>query len=75
MRVTVDVFREADGRLEGFVDAPGGAGGRFVSTLDLLRVLEGLRLTPSPSSDSSAPEARRRTPDPQAQQARKDEDD
>lgn len=56
MRVTVDVFREADGRLEGFVDAPGGAGGRFVSTLDLLRVLEGLRLTPSPRPDEPMPE-------------------
>lgn len=44
MRVVVDVFREPDGRLEGRVELPNGQRDVFASTLDLLRVLEGLDL-------------------------------
>jgi hypothetical protein len=44
MRVTLDLFRAADGRLEGVVHSPCGGGGAFLSVLDLLRVLEGLEL-------------------------------
>lgn len=44
MRVIVDVFRESDGRLEGRVELPNGRLDAFASTLDLLRVLEGLDL-------------------------------
>ena len=45
MRVTLDLFRAADGRLEGVVHAPGDTGGTFAGLLDLLRVLEGLDLS------------------------------
>jgi hypothetical protein len=45
MRVTIDLYRADDGRLEGDVCAPDGCGGRFVSVLDLLRILEDLDLT------------------------------
>jgi hypothetical protein len=44
MRVTLELFRTAEGRLEGIVRAPGDAGGSFDGLLDLLRVLEGLDL-------------------------------
>ena len=53
MRVIVDVFREPDGRLEGSVRAPDGRTDAFSSTLDLLRVLEGLDLS-RPRADSAA---------------------
>ncbi|MCW2719910.1 hypothetical protein [Pseudonocardia sp.] len=45
MRVTLDLFRATDGRLEGTVHGPGATGGTFASLLDLLRVLEGLDLS------------------------------
>jgi hypothetical protein len=45
MRVTLDLFRAEDGRLEGTVHAPGEAGGPFASLLDLLRVLDDLDLS------------------------------
>lgn len=45
MRVTLELFRAADGRLEGIVHTPGRGGGAFAGVLDLLRVLEGLDLT------------------------------
>lgn len=45
MRVIVDVFREEDGRLEGTLQTPDGQHDAFSSTLDLLRVLEGLNLS------------------------------
>lgn len=64
MRVILDVFREADGRLEGRVQLPDGHADTFASTLDLLRVLEGLDLTPptcdpGPRSPAGRPEESR----------------
>ena len=54
MRVIVDVFREQDGRLEGSAaDAGRTNRNAFSSTLDLLRVLEGLDLS-RPRADSAA---------------------
>lgn len=44
MRVQLDLFRDAHGRIEGVVAAPGGGGGPFTGVLDLLRVLEGIDL-------------------------------
>ena len=49
----VDVFRERDGRLEGTLQTPDGEQDVFSSTLDLLRVLEGLDLS-RPRADSAA---------------------
>jgi hypothetical protein len=54
--MVVDVFREADGRLQGVLETPDGRRDPFVSTLDLLRVLEGLELTSDPGAQ---PEHRR----------------
>jgi len=45
VRVILEVFREADGRLEGHVQLPDGHGDSFTSTLDLLRVLAELDLS------------------------------
>ena len=45
MRVIVDLFREQDGRLRGTLQRPDGQQDAFSSTLDLLRVLEGLDLS------------------------------
>ena len=45
MRVIVELFREQDGRLEGTLQTPDGTRDAFSSTLDLLRVLEGLDLS------------------------------
>jgi hypothetical protein len=44
------VFREADGRLQGVLQTPDGRRDSFASTLDLLRVLEGLELTSGPGA-------------------------
>lgn len=44
MRVVVELFREDNGRLEGVLELPDGQRDVFASTLDLLRVLEGLNL-------------------------------
>ena len=44
MRVIVEVYREAGGRLTGAVHHPDGSRDAFASTLDLLRVLEALDL-------------------------------
>jgi hypothetical protein len=44
MRLLVDLFRAADGRLEGVVHTPGAASAAFAGVLDLLRVLEGIDL-------------------------------
>ncbi|NMO93466.1 hypothetical protein [Actinomycetospora sp. TBRC 11914] len=42
MRVTLDLVRARDGRLEGTAVADGGAEHPFSGTLELLRVLEDL---------------------------------
>ena len=56
MRVIVEVYREAGGRLTGAVHHPDGSQDGFASTLDLLRVLEALDLsrTDDPASESQA---------------------
>ena len=46
MRVIVEVYREAGGRLTGAVHHPDGSRDPFASTLDLLRVLQGARPEP-----------------------------
>ena len=48
--MVVEVFREADGRLRGVLETSDGRCDAFVSTLDLLRVLEGLELTHDPGT-------------------------
>ena len=53
MRVVIELFREADGRLEGTVQLPGGRRDSFASTLDLHRALEDLDLARPPSASSS----------------------
>ena len=53
VRVIVELFREQDGRLEGTLQTPDGEHNAFSSTLDLLRVLEGLDLS-RPRADSAA---------------------
>jgi hypothetical protein len=57
MRVIVEVYREAGGRLTGAVHHPDGSRDAFASTLDLLRVLEALDLS---RADDPAPQARNR---------------
>jgi hypothetical protein len=49
MRVLIDLFRAADGRLEGVVHAPGVGAAAFMGVLDLLRVLEGIDLCRPPA--------------------------
>ena len=44
MRLMIDLFRTADGRLEGVVHAPDAGSAAFAGVLDLLRVLEGIDL-------------------------------
>jgi hypothetical protein len=44
MRLLLDLFRAADGRLEGVVHTPGAGSAAFAGVLDLLRVLEGIDL-------------------------------
>ena len=51
--MVVEVFREADGRLQGVLETPDGRRDAFVSTLDLLRVLEGLELPRDPGTAST----------------------
>ena len=53
MRVILDLFREQGGRLEAALETPDGQHDAFSSTLDLLRVLEGLDLF-RPLADSAA---------------------
>jgi hypothetical protein len=53
MRVIVEVYREAGGRLTGAVHHPDGSRDPFASTLDLLRVLEALDLSRRADSDST----------------------
>jgi hypothetical protein len=44
MRLMIDLFRAADGRLEGVVHTPDVGHTEFAGVLDLLRVLEGIDL-------------------------------
>ena len=44
MRLLIDLFRTADGRLEGVVHAPDAGAAAFAGVLDLLRVLEEIDL-------------------------------
>ena len=44
MRLMIDLYRAADGRLEGIVHTPGADHTAFAGVLDLLRVLEGIDL-------------------------------
>lgn len=44
MQVLLDLFRSAEGRIEGVVVVPGSGGRPFAGVLDLLRVLEGIEL-------------------------------
>lgn len=61
--MVVEVFREADGRLQGVLELADGRRDAFVSTLDLLRVLENLELSSDPGAAESAEAAARRTTD------------
>ena len=58
MRVTVEVYREAGGRLTGAVHHPDGSRDALASTLDLLRVLEALDLS---RTDDPAPQSQARS--------------
>jgi hypothetical protein len=55
MRVIVEVYREAGGRLTGAVHHPDGSRDPFASTLDLLRVLEALDLSRTADSTPQLP--------------------
>jgi hypothetical protein len=44
MRLMIDLYRAADGRLEGVVHTPDVGHTEFAGVLDLLRVLEGIDL-------------------------------
>ena len=55
MRVIVEVYREAGGRLTGAVHHPDGSRDAFASTLDLLRVLEALDLSRTADSTAQLP--------------------
>lgn len=57
MRVTLDLYRADDGRLEGVVHVPGDTGGAFAGLLDLVRVLEGLDLSRPARRDGDGPTA------------------
>jgi hypothetical protein len=65
MRVIVEVYREAGGRLTGAVHHSDGSEDAFASTLDLLRVLEALDLgrTDDPASQSQARNGRASGPE------------
>ena len=63
MRVQIDLFRAADGRLEGIVHIPDAGQATFGGVLDLLRVFEGIELCrPPPDPDRTDPD--RTDPDP-----------
>ena len=51
MRLMIDLFRAADGRLEGVVHAPEVGDTEFAGVLDLLRVLEGIDLCAPADTD------------------------
>jgi len=57
MRLMIDLFRTADGRLEGVVHAPDAGSAAFAGVLDLLRVLEGIDLcTPAAPDPTDRPD-------------------
>ena len=55
MHLSLDVFRTADGRLEGAVITESGRQQPFFGTLDLLRILEDLFLGPAGDEQQSRP--------------------
>jgi len=55
MRVIVEVYRESGGRLTGALHHPDGSRDAFTSTLDLLRVLEGLDLSRTDDPTAQTP--------------------
>ena len=61
--MVVEVFREADGRLQGVLELADGRRDAFVSTLDLLRVLENLELSEDPGTAQGAEVTDGATPD------------
>ena len=67
MRVIVEVYREAGGRLTGAVHHPDGSQDAFASTLDLLRVLEALDLSrrDDPAAQSQARNRQAFEPEPE----------
>lgn len=58
MHLSLDVFRTADGRLEGAVITEAGREEPFSSTLDLLRILEDLEPGPGPAPIGAGGRAR-----------------
>jgi hypothetical protein len=67
MRVIVEVYREAGGRLTGAVHHPDGSRDVFVSTLDLLRVLEALDLSRAADYTPQAPSLIKKGPEPESE--------
>ena len=59
MRLMIDLFRAADGRLEGVVHTPDVGHTEFAGVLDLLRVLEGSTCAPRPTPACPTPGRRR----------------
>ena len=53
MRLMIDLFRAADGRLEGVVHTPDVGDTEFAGVLDLLRVLEGIDLRAPAAPDTT----------------------
>jgi hypothetical protein len=54
MRVTLDLVRARDGRLEGTAATESGRERPFSGTLELLRVLEDLEEPPEPSAPTGS---------------------
>jgi len=67
MRVIVEVYREAGGRLTGAVHHPDGSQDPFASTLDLLRVLEALDLSRRADATSQSPPRTRKGSEPESE--------
>jgi hypothetical protein len=67
MRVIVEVYREAGGRLTGAVHRPDGSRDTFASTLDLLRVLEALDLSRTEDSTPQLPRPIRKGSEPESE--------
>ena len=67
MRVIVEVYREAGGRLTGAVHHPDGSRDAFASTLDLLRVLEALDLSRMADSTPQLPPRIKKGSEPESE--------
>ena len=67
MRVIVEVYREAGGRLTGAVHHPDGSRDAFASTLDLLRALEALDLSRTADSTPELPPRIRKGSEPESE--------